>query len=219
MQHRPSINFIHLWANVTASGDGHFSFPIKRTNITICILDLSCDLPECLAFSFSLPFQHTFCKHLFPFCFYSRELNRERIWEMTSEDHESCLYVWTAGSNSPVVGLRGLLAELPRAEGLLSCDHPMRPRVPRRHRQQALTCWTVCGWMKLSKHLEGTPPPLFSTNNGRPRAERLGGWSISHPICTLLIIFLHFQTETLQMTTWDHMVLLFFFILSPIWPV
>lgn len=81
---------------------------------------------------------------------------------MTSENQESPLYVWTAGSNSPVVSLSGLLAEPPRAEGLRSCDHPMRPSAPRRHRQQALTCWTLRGWMKLSKHLEGVKhPQLF----------------------------------------------------------
>lgn len=126
---------------------------------------------------FSTPSANTYFHSLF----YSTELNGGTTPVMTSEQSEDRSYVWTAGSNSPVVSLSGPMAEPPRAEGLLSCDQPVRPRAPE-HPQQALTCSTVRGWTKLSKHLQGKRPPLFLTNNGRPRAERWGGWSISHPI-------------------------------------
>lgn len=131
---------------------------------------------------------------------------------LTSEQREGRSHVWTAGSNSPVGSLSGVLAEPPRAEGLLSCDHPMRPRAPE-HPQQASTCSTVRGWMKLSKHLEEKSTPTVSNKQWETQSWKIR-WSISHPICNLFIIFLHFQGEMLNETTWGHKVSLSFLIKS-----
>lgn len=135
---------------------------------------------------FSTPSANTYFHSLF----YPVEWNGGTPPVMTSEQREGRSHVWTAGSNSPVVSLSGLSAEPPRAEGLLSCDHPMRPRAPE-HPQQALTCSTVHAWMKLSKHLEGKSTPTVSNKQWETPSWKIRRL-INKSSDMLLIIFLHF---------------------------